>query len=164
MTKTKKVYRVILTRDCTESRRVLVPAASAAAANRAALELAGRYGHDVGPWEPDELSMNGRVYVGDPDEAEEITDPVVSFRWKDEPACLYPLTWDPQAYVGGKDGDWHGHWTLSATCPLDAGIAEYINYHMIEGHDREGRGTFFGTGREFLWKVFGDPTQAPADL
>ena len=64
-------YRVILTRAATESTTVEVEADTAEEANDKALEIAGRYGENLGNWELDE-GNNHEVYLPDPESTEPV--------------------------------------------------------------------------------------------
>lgn len=58
-------YRVVLTRDATESCDVIVEADNPQQANEAALEQAGSYGENFETWTLDDGNMH-RVYLPDP--------------------------------------------------------------------------------------------------
>lgn len=67
---TYKKYRVIVTRDATESTILNVMARDEAEAEEQAYEMAGRYGDDVEGWELDE-GNNHEIYITD---VEKITE------------------------------------------------------------------------------------------
>ena len=57
-------YKVILTRDATESVLVEVEADNVTHAESVALEQAGRYGEDIDGWELDEGNFNEAYTTG----------------------------------------------------------------------------------------------------
>lgn len=67
----KNLWSVRLTRDVTESTDVVVEADTAEEANEKALEIAGRYGENLGNWETDEGNQ-AEVYLPDPESTEPV--------------------------------------------------------------------------------------------
>lgn len=69
-----KLYDVVLTRDATESCRVLVKARNPREAEKQALEKVGLYGENVSGWETDEGNLH-KVYLPYPgNSSEEASD------------------------------------------------------------------------------------------
>lgn len=64
-------WKVMLTREASESTEVEVDADTQEQANEKALEVAGKHGENLDTWELDEGNLH-EVYLPDPDSTEEV--------------------------------------------------------------------------------------------
>lgn len=87
-------WEVLLTRDATESRTVIVEAPDRQTANDRAEELAGPYGENLDDWELDDGNSH-KIYFSDADSTEEVEDPDTPLTLEDQQLALWGIEAPP---------------------------------------------------------------------